>query len=258
MKNTLLFICLLLLIQSCKISNKVQYLQTDFSSDSSKNSHTGFDLILKSNDILYINVITNNEEINDVFSMKGSGASSALAFPAYENGVGFYRGFKINKEGNLTFPIIGEIPAAGKKVFELENTLKAKLMDFANEINIVVKLGNFRVTILGDVKNPKSIIVPDEKLTIFELMGLAGDINMTADLKNTTILREIDGKTTKIKLDLTQSSIVNSDCYFLKQNDLIYIPPKNNKFIVTNYSPYFATVLSSFSILLSLTTILSK
>jgi polysaccharide export outer membrane protein len=237
--------------------NKVKYFQDDLN-ETPQVLHENHQLKLQVNDILYINVITNNEEINEIFAIKSSGASSTMAFPDYNNGIAFYRGFKINMDGNLSFPIIGDILANGLTLSELENSLRQKLFVIANEVNVVVKLANFRVTILGDVKESKSIIVPDEKITIHELLGLAGDVNMTADLKNVVLIRENNNKTEKIKIDLSKSDVVNCDKYFLKQNDVLYIPPKNNKFLLSNFSPYFGSVISGISLILSLTILLKK
>jgi polysaccharide export outer membrane protein len=238
--------------------DNIKYLNEDIDKSTIHTNHSNHSLKIKENDILFINIITNNQEINDVFSLKSSGATSTMAFPDYNNGIAFYRGYKVNIDGKINIPFIGGIEAKDLSTGDFENILKIKFQELANEVNIVVKIGNFRVTILGDVQEPKSIIVPDEKITIFELLGLAGDINMTADLKEVIVIRETKGKTDKIKLDLTRASFINTDYYFLKQNDIIYIPPKNNKFIISNYSPYFGSILSGISIIFSLTTLLKK
>jgi polysaccharide export outer membrane protein len=258
MKNKLFFaIITFVLFSSCKVEQKIKLLQNEIATSNTQSYHSNHQLKLLPNDIIYINVITNNEEINDIFSQKASGIASQ-GVPSYDNGLASYRGFKIGLDGKIDFPTIGNIYVEGKSIEDLEKELKTKLNEFANEIKVIIKLANFKVTILGDVRNPKSIVVPDEKMTIFELLGLAGDVNITADLRNAVILRDYNGKIKKEIIDLTQSGLINSDYYFLKQNDVLYIPPKKNKFVFNNYIPYFGTILGSMSVILSVTTILLR
>jgi polysaccharide export outer membrane protein len=245
------------LLFSCKVGNQIRLVQNDIPSINKQVYQSTHDIQFVPNDILFVNVITNNEEINDVFSQKANTVGNQ-SVPSYENGLAAYRGFKVNLDGIIDFPILGPIKVQGKTSHELELELRTSLIQFANEVKVIVKLANFRVTILGDVKNPKSLIIPDEKITVFELLGLSGDVNITADVKNVTLIRDYNGKIVKQRIDLTNSDLINSEFYFLKQNDVLYIPPKNNKYIFNNYVPFVGSILSGITVILSLTTILVR
>lgn len=258
LNNVFFYICFLtLFLFSCKVSNQVKLVQNEIPTNNKQIYQATHEIKFVPNDILFFNIITNNEEINDVFSQKANSATNQ-GIPSYDNGLASYRGFKVGLDGKIDLPILGPIQVQDKTSGELENELKIKLSQFANEVKVVLKLANFRVTVLGDVKTPKSIIVPDEKITIFELLGLCGDINITADLKNAIIIRDYNGTISKHKIDLTKSDLINSDFYFMRQNDVLYIPPKNNKFIFNNYVPYVGSILGGITVFLSLTTILLR
>jgi polysaccharide export outer membrane protein len=257
MKKQFYSFLILVFLQSCKVSQDIKYLQGEINMQNAL-SHSTYKLIVQNNDILFVNLTTNNKEINEIFSAKSLGSSATVNYPSYENGLAFYSGYKVNEQGEIIFPMIGSVQVAGKSTSQIEKTIRDKFLDYANEVNVTVKLGNFKVTILGDLKSPKTINVPDEKMSIFELIGVAGDINLTADLKNVILLRESNGKVEKKVIDLTSSSLINSDNYFLKQNDIVYIPPKKNKFIINNYSQYFNSIIGGVSILLSITSIILR
>jgi polysaccharide export outer membrane protein len=242
---------------SCKVGNQIKLVQNDIPTANKQTFQATHEIRFVPNDILFFNIITNNEEVNEIFSQKANNSGNQ-GVPSYDNGLAAYRGFKVGLDGNIDLPFLGMIKVQGKTSGELESDLKDKLSQFANEIKVVVKLANFRVTILGDVKSPKSIIVPDEKITIYELLGISGDLNITADLKNAVIIRDYNGKIEKNKIDLTKSDVINTEYYFLRQNDVLYIPPKNNKYIFNNYVPLVGSILSGITVILSLTTIILR
>ena len=99
-----------------------------------------------------------------------------------------------------------------------------------NEINkylvdaiVLVKLTSYRITVLGEVKNPGTIYIYNTQATIFEALSRAGDANLGANRRNIRLVRQIDGKSYVIKLDLTDPKFIESPYYFLLPNDAIYV-----------------------------------
>jgi polysaccharide export outer membrane protein len=88
-----------------------------------------------------------------------------------------------------------------------------------------IRILNFKVTVLGDVKKPGTFNVPNERITLLEALGVAGDLNITGVRDNVLVLRNENGKSVQYRVDLTQASLLESPVYYLKQNDVVYIEP---------------------------------
>ena len=92
-----------------------------------------------------------------------------------------------------------------------------------------VRLTNFTITILGEVNNPGTFTIKDEKITMLEALGMAEDLTIYGKRKNIKLIREINGKKKFSKIDLTSVSILNSPAYYLQQDDVIYVEPNKAK-----------------------------
>ena len=96
----------------------------------------------------------------------------------------------------------------------------------------------------------------EERISIPQALGLAGDLTITGDRNSVLLIRNQDGKKTNHIIDLTKSDFLHSDFYFLKQNDIIYVRPNNAKVESSGIVGSVATVTSVFSFILSLTLVL--
>ena len=54
---------------------------------------------------------------------------------------------------------------------------------------------------------------------------MAGDLSITADRQNISLIRDDNGTKTSHLIDITKSDFLNSPFYFLKQNDILYVRP---------------------------------
>ena len=90
---------------------------------------------------------------------------------------------------------------------------------------VIVKLANFEVTVLGEVNNPGTFPVYKENLTIFDALAMAGDINDYGNLRKVKIVRSNNNKKKVYFFDLTESTILNSNFYYLSNKDLVYVQP---------------------------------
>ncbi|MDX1653554.1 MAG: polysaccharide export protein, partial [Brumimicrobium sp.] len=90
---------------------------------------------------------------------------------------------------------------------------------------VSIQIQNFKVTVLGDVQSPGTFTIPNERITIIEAIGIAGDLKMTGNRKNLLVLRDRNGVKTEYRIDLTSKNVLNSPVYYLEQNDVIYVEP---------------------------------
>lgn len=138
-------------------------------------------------------------------------------------------GYLVDKEGFIDFPQLGPLQVAGKTTSELKKEIEEKLMPFLKDPVVVVRFINFRITILGEISRPGTYTIPNERISIFDAIGQAGDMTVYANRTNVLLIREQDGLRQYIRLNLQDRDIFTSPYFYLVQNDLIYIEPEEIK-----------------------------
>jgi polysaccharide export outer membrane protein len=168
-------------------------------------------------------------------------------------------GYLINSDGFIDFPIIGKIKLSGLTRQEAIDTLKVRLNSFIQDPVIIIRMLNYKVTVLGEVQNPGTFTIPNERITLLEAIGIAGDLEITAKRNNILVLREVDGKLTETRIDLTKKDVFNSSVYYLQQNDVIYIEPNRVKMNSALYNTAnVSTGISIISLLVTITLLFFK
>ena len=109
---------------------------------------------------------------------------------------------------------------------------------FLSKPTVTVKLSNRFVTILGEVRAPGHYPYSEEKLTIFEALGMAGDITDFGNRKKVSITRNENDVNKLVSLDLTDPGIASSEYLYIRPNDVIYVKPLRKKFWAMNEFPY--------------------
>lgn len=185
------------------------------------------------NDVLSINLTSLNEEATKVFNAPNN---STINTANASGGSAPINGYLINIDGNITMPIIGQIKAAGVTKKQLTETITKIITDKKLLIDPIVTIRhlNYEVTVLGEVGKPTVITVPNERITIFKALGLAGDITIYGNKENVLLIREKDGKKKVTKLDLNSASFFTSPYYYLQPNDVIYVESNKNKIAGTS------------------------
>ena len=115
-----------------------------------------------------------------------------------------------------------------------------------------IRILNFRVSVLGEVKNPGTFKILEERISLPQAIGLAGDLTINGDRNKILIIRNEKGKNTNFEIDLTKSDIFESPVYFLKQNDIVYVKPNNALVKSSGLIGNTATLVSILSIALNL------
>jgi polysaccharide biosynthesis/export protein len=133
------------------------------------------------------------------------------------------QGFLVDEKGNIEYPQVGLIKAEGLSRDQLAELIKGKLTDQLTQPSVVVRFINFRVTVLGEVRAPGSFTLPTERITIFDALGLAGDMTDFGRRDNVKVVRESNGVREVAVLNLTKDSVFTSPFYRLQQNDMVFV-----------------------------------
>jgi len=140
--------------------------------------------------------------------------------------------YTVDNDGDITLPLLGKVHVSGLTRVQAIEKLRAELSQYIKDPGININFNNFRVSVLGEVARPGSFIMPTERVTVLEALGMAGDMTIRGIRDNVLLIREIDGQKTMHRLDLTKESTLNSPYYYLAQNDVIYVEP--NKAQINN------------------------
>jgi len=240
---TILILFALFLLQSCIPGKDVRYLQGEI--PTSKNLKAA-EYKVQPGDFLYIKLYSLNQSINQFLYPSGTSVQNTA--------VDRYRDlYLVDDSGFVEFPFSGKVLAKDKTTKEIKRVVESTLS--LKETTVTVTLGEICLTILGEVKIPGRYQFLKEKMNVFELIGMAGDLTEYANRRNAKIIREtIEGRKI-INIDLTQTNIINNEFYYLQPNDIVYIEPLKATFFDQKRFPFFTTLalsLTTFSSLILL------
>jgi polysaccharide biosynthesis/export protein len=195
-------------------------------------NESGFpDYTLKSNDELYINISSLDEAAANVFSTASDQSQTLTPYSAS------MMSYTVDKEGYLLLPVIGNIFVKGKTLSQVSIILRDSLYQVLNQPIVNVRLVNRYVSILGEVRLPGHYQYSQEKLSIFDAIGLAGDITDYGNRDEVILIRNENGENIRTKIDLSRSDILASEYYNLRPNDIIYVKPLRNKVWLSRQVP---------------------
>ncbi len=243
----------LFFIAGCVSQRDLEYLQAK---DKNINSFKEADLPdykLKPNDELYITITSLDEVNTNVFSNPGNPQSMNIgSLQPYGASLMSY---SINKEGYLFLPVIGTVFVKDKTLTQLSAMLKDSLTNVLSQPQVTVKLVNRYISVLGQVRSPGHFAYAQEKITIYDALSLAGDMTTYGNRKEVVLARNENGKNLIIRIDLTRPEILESNYYFLRPNDMIYVKPMKKRIWGMEQLPY-SVILSTITTALLLYNVL--
>ena len=149
-----------------------------------------------------------------------------------DNASGYYlQGYVVDNEGDINFPVIGKVHAAGLSRWQLQEKIKSELKshNMLKDAVVTVEFMNFKVSILGEVNSPGTYKINGDKVTILEAIAMAKDLTIFGLRDEVYVIREQNNKRHTYKLDLRSKEIFESPAYYLKQNDIVYVQPNKVK-----------------------------
>jgi polysaccharide export outer membrane protein len=220
--NSLLIVVISLLLSSCVNTRKAVYFNG--LNDGTINSNTPVpETVIQNNDLLTISVSSLNPDASAIFN-----APNVYTYSLNGISGNTLMGYLVSTGGTIEFPILGTIKAAGLTKEQLKQAITKKLVDqkLLTDPIVSVRFLNFRVTVLGEVNHPAVIPVPNEKISLLEAIGLAGDLTIYARRDNVMVIREDENGNKEIKrIDLNSTELLSSPYYYLRSNDIVYVEP---------------------------------
>lgn len=216
---------LTLAVTSCNTYRKINYLQ-DVVPDEAERIAINKGILIQPKDMISIVVSSRNPELALMFNLP---VISYQAGSESVSGQGSQRllGYVVNNDGNIDFPILGLIHAAGLTRWELANEIKSKIvgMNYIKDPVVTVEFMNFKISVMGEVTSPGTYNIEGDKITLLQALSLAKDLTIFGRRDNVSVIREQDGERIVYQVDLRSASLFDSPAYYLQQNDIVYVEP---------------------------------
>ncbi len=237
----------IMLFTSCTTAKQIVYLQNIDQVDLQQLT-TQYEARIKKDDLLSIVVSGPDKQVVMPYNLTLSETGTTGVTDPERATLAYL----VDNNGQINFPILGKITVEGMTRSELVKYLTNEITQDAKDPIVYVAFKNYKVTILGEVKAPGTYTMDSERINIFQALGKAGDMLLTADREDMILIREVAGVPTYHKLDLRDASILNSDYYYMQQNDILYVRPSAQRVAAaTTATGIWSTALSSISTIVS-------
>jgi len=217
-------------LASCNNYKDFTYLQdaTDF--DQMQVSQIA-QIKARKGDVLNIYVSSRNPESAIPFNLAAAGYRPGTGQSDQFTQASRALGYQVNESGNIEFPQVGPIHVEGMSRTEIQDYVKNQLISkgLLKDPIITVEFSNLKITVVGEVTRPGNYNMSNEHTTIFDALGMAGDLTAYGLRDRVAVIREVDGKRTVIWHDLRSKNIFDSPRYYLQQNDIVYVQPNKYK-----------------------------
>ena len=168
-------------------------------------------------------------------------------------------GFIVDAKGEVTIPKLGSIKIDGLTFSEAKSLLETKLREYVKDPIVQLRYLNFRISILGEVQSPGTFNVTYQDITIFQALGLAGDLTMYGKRNSVIVMRKEGDKCQLARIDLTSSDLLKSPYFHLQSGDVVYVEPNTTKLKVSStFYQTWPAITSGTTLLVLLLTLIIK
>lgn len=239
------YIIVLLSLAGCRTKQDLSYMYDISTSPEGEIPRSSFRITLQPDDELAIAVTSAVPEVTAEYNR------SILP----EN----MKTFVINSEGDINLPVLGRLHVAGMTTEQVRKMLTEKIEKEVKDPTVTVRLVNFKVNVIGEVRGPRSINVTTERFSLLDALAAAGDLSEYGNRENVTVLRELpDGQISYCHLNLRDSKITQSPYFYLQQNDVVIVEPNDIKQANSKYNQNNAYKLSLTSTIVSAASIIAS
>ena len=220
------------LLVACQSYKKVPYFQDVEVVNEANQQEKLYDARIMPKDLLTIVVSCTNPELAIPFNLTvASSAGLAASTSSNVTTQAALQPYLVDNEGNINFPVLGELKLGGLTKREAEQLILDKLKPYMKETPIVtVRMVNYKISVIGEVARPGTFTISNEKVNLLEALAMAGDMTVYGLRDNVKLIREdANGKQQIITLDLNKAETILSPYYWLQQNDIVYVTPNKAK-----------------------------
>jgi polysaccharide biosynthesis/export protein len=243
----------ILILSSCVSSKKLNYLQysgiPDNTSQAGSDNRafiTPDDYRVMPYDNLYIRVITPDPQWSVLFNTMPVGQGGSFT----EESAGLL-GYPVDSKGFIEIPFVGKLEVGNQTLAEIKVNMDSIFKNYLNDAAITVRLVNNYVSVLGEVADPGRYPLTKDRVNIFEVISMAGDLNEFSDRQKIKLIRQSQYGPIVKEFSVLDRNILTSEYFYLMPNDIIYAQPIRRRIFNINSSlsqtlfGTLATILSS-------------
>lgn len=207
---------------SCAVEKQVNYFQDLQPGQEIKNLHMSSEVVAQPGDKFYIRVSSKDEVLVKLFNLSEANMSSNKVI----------LGYTVSALGTIDFPVLGSLNVLGKTRTQISEMIKSELVskNFVKDPVVTVEYLNLGVSVFGEVKTPGRYPIERDRITILDVLSLAGDLTIQGRRDNIKVIRDEGSVHRVYSIDLTSGQgVYESPVFYLQQNDVVYVEPNSMK-----------------------------
>ena len=232
--NTIVCVLLSVCLFSCSSAKQVSYFK-DLDDDgymytrgqSIATAHYQ-PLTVQPDDILQVVISTIDPQTNEAFKVdqeENTVVNDDILNAPKETG-----GYRVDKNGDIELPVLGRFHVAGLTTEDIKDSVQVAAAKILRQPLVNVRLANFTVNVLGEVARPGTYVMSNEKASVLDALGLAGDMTIYGKRDNVMLMRKQNGVQKKVaRFNLNNTQMLSSPYFYLRQGDVIYVEPTKAK-----------------------------
>ena len=250
-KNILLAVLGALLFASCASRESIVYYQDIDQQTRVVGTHN---TLIQPDDLLMIIVSAQNPLAAEAYNL----TTNLTVDPNDQSGTARTQQqlYLVDSEGYIDFPVLGRLLIGGKTKEQVSDEMHALIAKDIKDAVINIRLMNYKVTVMGEVNRPGVHKINSERITLPEALSLSGDLTKYGKRDNILITRETTNGITTQRVDLTSTDFMQSDYFYLKQNDIVYVEPNKTSVNSSGVGPNISIYLTVISLLLTTTALI--
>lgn len=195
---------------------------------------------IQPDDILQVTIQTLDPSSTALLNQQGTATwqvtanSAGQGGPAPTSSSSSVSGYLVDKDGYVVLPLIGKMFVKGKSTDVVRDEIRTKAAEFYKDPVVNVRFVNFKITVLGEVAKPASYIMPNEKVSLLDALGMAGDLTIYGKRENILLIRDSGAKKEFIRFNINDSRMFSSPYFYLRQGDVVYVEPNKAKVASTD------------------------
>lgn len=262
-------VVLVLMLGACSVPKETLYFDTNGATDSSVHLTKIPPYIpsfIQPDDILAVKVQSISDFVDktpvEIFNDGGIEYNITAEGGGGGGGGDALKAYLVDAEGNIDFPILGKIKVEGMTIRRVKDTITQLLQTYVKSPVVEVRILNYNITVLGEVKWPGVVVAPNHRINVLEAIGAAGDIMITGRRDNVMVIRETkEGYRQFCRVNLNSRDAFANPYFYLKQNDIVYVAASrahrqtNNNSFVRFYLPLITSTVAAIVAVYAVTTI---
>lgn len=219
----------LLMLAGCSSSRKIVYFQ-DVGSGVRREGIAEVPVTVQPEDKISIVVNSKNPELAEMFNLPVMTHRIGQPMNSSYNYNQQMSSYTVDSNGNIDFPVLGEMHVAGLRRERIASYIKNELVrkNLVKDAVVIVEFMNMGVQVMGEVNRPGRFNIDRDHLTLLDALGMAGDLTIYGKRENVLVIRKENGGETYYRVNLCDSkSLHASPAYYLRQNDMVYVEPND-------------------------------